>query len=146
MDATQAAPRTAPRFLVYWQQTGNQLFAFTACVQAPSPLGREGARPCPARAKRDSGTSAATATARSSLMRRCRPARSGWPPRRRSRPLWSCLASRFHAPGSGAGRFRESPKRGGGGDAATSAAPAFEGHSGEAPARVRDVGRTGARG
>lgn len=37
MHTTQAAPQTAPRFLVYWQQSGNQLFAFTAHIQAPSP-------------------------------------------------------------------------------------------------------------
>ncbi len=32
MDATPA-----PSFLVYWQQTGPQLFAFTVKVQAASP-------------------------------------------------------------------------------------------------------------
>lgn len=36
-QATQAAPQAAPRFLVYWRQPGNQLFAFTAHVQAASP-------------------------------------------------------------------------------------------------------------
>ena len=37
MHASHAAPQAAPRFLVYWQQNGNQLFAFTAHVHAPSP-------------------------------------------------------------------------------------------------------------
>ena len=37
MHASHAAPQAAPRFLVYWQQTGNQLFAFTAAVEAPTP-------------------------------------------------------------------------------------------------------------
>lgn len=37
MHKSHAAPQAAPRFLVYWQQTGSQLFAFTTHVQAPSP-------------------------------------------------------------------------------------------------------------
>lgn len=36
MHTSHAAPQ-APRFLVYWQQAGNQLFAFTTYVHAPSP-------------------------------------------------------------------------------------------------------------
>ena len=43
MHTSPAAPQAAPRFLVYWQQTGNQLFAFTAHIHAPSP---QSARAC----------------------------------------------------------------------------------------------------
>lgn len=43
MHASHAAPQATPWFLVYWQQTGNQLFAFTTHVHAPSP---QAARAC----------------------------------------------------------------------------------------------------
>lgn len=33
LDATH----NLPRFLVYWQQAGHQLFAFTASIAAPTP-------------------------------------------------------------------------------------------------------------
>ena len=37
MHTLPDAPQATPRFLVYWQQAGNQLFAFTTTINAPSP-------------------------------------------------------------------------------------------------------------
>ena len=37
MDTIQAHPQGPSRFLVYWQQAGNQLFAFTTAIEAVSP-------------------------------------------------------------------------------------------------------------
>ena len=37
MHATHDPSSAPSRFLVYWQQTGSQLFAFTTAIQAPSP-------------------------------------------------------------------------------------------------------------
>lgn len=43
MHTSHVAPQAVSRFLVYWQQAGNQLFAFTAHVHAPTP---QAARAC----------------------------------------------------------------------------------------------------
>ena len=37
MQNTHDVPQADARFLVYWQQAGNQLFAFTTTISAPSP-------------------------------------------------------------------------------------------------------------
>ena len=37
MHTLPAAAQSGSRFLVYWQQAGSQLFAFTAAVHASSP-------------------------------------------------------------------------------------------------------------
>ena len=37
MNQLHTAAPVSPRFLVYWQHTGPQLFAFTAAVDAPTP-------------------------------------------------------------------------------------------------------------
>ncbi len=37
MQQHDNAPHPLPRFLVYWQHAGHQLFAFTAAIAAPTP-------------------------------------------------------------------------------------------------------------
>ena len=37
MHQVETAAHPLPRFLVYWQHTKHQLFAFTAAITAPTP-------------------------------------------------------------------------------------------------------------